>query len=295
MSSFDTANERVGQIAAHLAKVGPSLKDKVCIVTGANSIRGIGRASVYALAKRGPKAIFATDLQDENLKELARDIEKQNPGVICIARTVDAASTAGVTGVINEAMEKFGRLDVFFANAGISTPYARLQDETEASFMKILRVNSLSAFLALKFAGTAMQETGKGGKEFSGGSIICTASVAGLRSGAPPEYSASKAAVINLCQTSAYQYAGTNVRTNAILPGFTETGMTSPLMDFAKSRGTTHKLGQLNPLKRYAVPAEVATLVAFLASEEASYINGQAFAVDGGLSSSLPVIPGRFR
>ncbi|KAI9489356.1 hypothetical protein BDB00DRAFT_618770 [Zychaea mexicana] len=295
MSSFDTANERVGQIAAHLAKAGSSLTDKVCIVTGANSIKGIGRATVYALAKRGPKVIFATDLRGENLEELARDIEMRYPNVACIARAFDAASTEGVTNIVAEAMEMFGRLDVYFANAGMSLPRVRLEDADESSFMEVVRVNSLSAFLALKIAGKAMEETGKGGKEMSGGSIICTASVAGIRSGAgPPEYSAAKSAVINLCQTSAYQYAGTNVRTNAICPGIIETGMTVKTFDYAKSRGSSNKIGQLNPTRRYAVPSEVAAVVAFLASEEASYINGQAIAVDGGLSASLPVVPGRF-
>ncbi|KAI7851308.1 hypothetical protein BDC45DRAFT_486760 [Circinella umbellata] len=291
----ETANTRVGQITAHFAKVGPSLEGKVCIVTGANSVQGIGRATVYALAKRGPKVIFATDLREDHLESLARDIEMKYPNVACIARQLDAASTEGVTRIVNEAIESFGRLDVFFANAGMSSKHLLLKDVDEAWFMEVIRVNSLSAFLALKIAGKAMQLTGKSGKEISGGSIICTASVAGLRSGAgPPHYSAAKAAVINLCQTSSYQYAGTNVRTNAVCPGIIETGMTVKTFDYAKSRGTSHKIGQLNPTRRYAVPAEVANVVAFLASDEASYLNGQAVPVDGGLSASHPVIPGKF-
>ncbi|KAL1927371.1 hypothetical protein VTP01DRAFT_4000 [Rhizomucor pusillus] len=292
--AIDTVNERVGQIAAHLIKAGSSLQDKVCIVTGAGSIYGIGRASVYALAKRGPKVIYATDLTLDNLEELAKDVEKQYPGVQCIPRAVDAASTAGVTGIINEAMEKFGRLDVFFANAGVASG-TLLQGEDEESFMRMMRINALSAFLAIKHAGEAMKVTGKGGKERSGGSIICTASVAGIRSGAgSPEYSASKAAIINLCQTSSFQYAGTDVRVNAICPGLIETGMTKMTFDYAKSRGSAHKIGQLNPTRRYGLPMEIASMVAFLASEEASYVNGQAIAVDGGLSASHPVVPGKF-
>ncbi|RCH87986.1 hypothetical protein CU097_011150, partial [Rhizopus azygosporus] len=163
------------------------------------------------------------------------------------------------------------------------------------SFMKMMRINALSAFLAIKHAGIAMQQTGKGGKELSGGSIICTASVAGIRSGAgSPEYSASKAAVINLCQTASYQYAGTNVRVNAICPGLIETGMTKATFDYAKQRGTSHKIGQLNPTRRYGVASEIGHVIAFLASDEASYVNGQAIAVDGGLSASHPVVPGKF-
>ncbi|ORZ01172.1 hypothetical protein BCR43DRAFT_453530 [Syncephalastrum racemosum] len=290
----NTANERVALIASHLQKVGPSLADKVCIVTGAGSEYGIGRATVYALARRTPKVIYATDLTLDGLQELATDIEQKHPGVKCIARAVDAASTQGVTGIIDEAMKDYGRLDVFFANAGIASG-TFLQGEDEESFMRMMRVNALSAFLACKHAGEAMKVTGKGGKDKSGGSIICTASVAGLRSGAgSPEYSASKAAVINLCQTSSFQYAGTDVRVNAILPGLIETGMTKSTFDYARQKGSAHKIGQLNPTRRYGVALEIAAVVSFLASEEASYVNGQAIAVDGGLSASLPVVPGRF-
>ncbi|KAI8144408.1 hypothetical protein BJV82DRAFT_667616 [Fennellomyces sp. T-0311] len=292
--SQNTANDRVGQIAAHLAAVGPSLKDKVCIVTGAGSLYGIGRATVYALARRGPKVIYATDLGIDNLEELAKDVEAKYPGVQVIPRAVNAARTQDVTGIIDDAINKFGRLDVFFANAGIATG-TMLQAEDEESFMQMMRVNALSAFLACRYAGPAMQITGKGGKEFSGGSIICTASVAGIRSGAgSPEYSASKAAVINLCQTSSFQYAGTNVRVNAMCPGLIETGMTKGTFDYARAKGSAHKIGQLNPTRRYGVAAEIANVVAFLASDEASYVNGQAVAVDGGLSASHPVVPGRF-
>ncbi|KAI8340099.1 hypothetical protein BC941DRAFT_419386 [Chlamydoabsidia padenii] len=289
---MSSANDRIAQLASHLASVGPSLKDKVCIVTGAGSLLGIGRATVYALAKRGPKAIYVTDLYDTNLGELAQDIRQK--GIDCIPKAVDAASTKEVEGLVKEAMETYGRLDVFFANAGVATG-SRLQDEDEKSFMFMMRVNALSAFLGIKYASLAMKEVGKGGKEQSGGSIICTASVAGIRSGAgSPEYSASKAAVINLCQTSASQLAGTNIRVNAICPGLIETGMTKTTFDVARERGSSHKIGQLNPTKRYGIAAEIASVVAFVASEEASYLNGQAIAVDGGLSSSLPIVPGKF-
>ncbi|CAO3585965.1 unnamed protein product [Absidia cylindrospora] len=288
----NTANDRVAQLASHLSSVGPSLKDKICIVTGAGSLLGIGRATVYALAKRGPKAIYVTNLYDTNLGDLAQEIRKL--GIDCIPKAVDAGSETAIKELVNDAMAAYGRLDVFFANAGVATG-SRLHDEDEKSFMFMMRVNALSAFLGIKYASLAMKETGKGGKEKSGGSIICTASVAGIRSGAgSPEYSASKAAVINLCQTSASQLAGTDIRVNAICPGLIETGMTKTTFDFARERGSTHKIGQLNPTKRYGIAAEIAAVVAFVASEEASYVNGQALAVDGGLSSSHPIVPGKF-
>ncbi|MBD5606289.1 MAG: SDR family oxidoreductase, partial [Candidatus Eremiobacteraeota bacterium] len=100
------------------------------------------------------------------------------------------------------------------------------------------------------------------------------------------------AGVISLVQTAANQLAGTGIRVNAICPGLTETGMTQPLFDSARARGSEHKLGQLNPLRRAAGPKEAAALALFLASDDASYVNGQAVAVDGGLSSSHPVVLG---
>ncbi len=121
-----------------------------------------------------------------------------------------------------------------------------------------------------------------------------TASVAGLRSnaGATP-YSASKAAVINMASTMAYQLADTGVRVNALCPGMIETGMTAPLFTAARVRGTERRIGQLNPLKRHGHADEVARLALFLGSDESSYVNGQAWAVDGGLSAGLPYIPGK--
>lgn len=131
-------------------------------------------------------------------------------------------------------------------------------------------------------------------KPVSGGSIIATASTAGIRSGAgPSDYSASKAGVINLMQTSAYQLSGTNIRCNAICPGLIETGMTSIVFESARKRGTEKKIGQLNPLRRGGVADEIARVALFLASDEASYVNAQAWAVDAGLSGSHPVVPGK--
>lgn len=143
-------------------------------------------------------------------------------------------------------------------------------------------------------------------------SVVATASVAGLRSNAgPTDYSASKAAVINLVSTVAYQLAGTGIRCNAVCPGIIETGMTKPVYDQARARGTAAKIGQLNPLRRGGIADEVARAALFLASDEASYVNGQflqalafcpfqtnfllgqAWAVDGGLSVGLPFVPGK--
>lgn len=131
-------------------------------------------------------------------------------------------------------------------------------------------------------------------KPYPNGSIICTASVAGLRSNAgSTDYSASKAAVVSIAQTVSYQLAGTGIRINAICPGLIETGMTKPVFDMARARGTERKIGQLNPTQRGAVADEVARVALFLGSDESSYVNGQAWAVCGGLSAGHPVVPGK--
>lgn len=131
-------------------------------------------------------------------------------------------------------------------------------------------------------------------KKYPAGSIIGTASVAGIRSNAgSTDYSASKAGVVSLAQTIAYQLAGTGIRINAICPGVIETGMTSMMYEAARKRGTEGKIGQLNPLRRGAHADEVARVALFLGSEESSYVNGQAWAVDGGLSAGHPVVPGK--
>lgn len=153
--------------------------------------------------------------------------------------------------------------------------------------------NVYSVFLAAKYAAPAMMKTSSA-KPQSGGSIIGTASVAGLRSNAgSTPYSASKAAVVSLAQTIAYQLAGTGVRVNAICPGLIETGMTAPVYEAARARGNEKKIGQLNPTRRGGQPDEIARVALFLGSDESSYVNGQAWAVCGGLSAGHPFVPGK--
>jgi len=181
-------------------------------------------------------------------------------------------------------VREFGGLDVCYANAGVSGGFVSLFDTTVELWTQVLNINLIGTFLTLKYAAQIMVKKKRG-------SIICTASVAGLRSGAGGiPYSASKAGVMSLVQTAANQLYGTGVRVNAICPGLIETGMTRPIFENARARGTDQKIGQLNPLRRAGAPNEIAYAALFLASDEASYVNGQALPVDGGLSSSLPVV-----
>ncbi|QKS01536.1 SDR family oxidoreductase [Sphingomonas sp. CL5.1] len=251
--------------------------DKSIIVTGAGS--GIGRAAATLFAAEGGKVIVAdvTDGAEETAKAI------RDAGGVAEAIRMDAGSEADVEKAVALACDRYGGLDVMFANAGISGGMANIFDTSVDLITEVLRVNLIGPFLAVKHAAPRIAERGKG-------AIILTASVAGIRSGAgSPAYSASKAGVINLAKVSAQQLSGSNVRVNAICPGLTETGMTKPTFDYARDAGKMDRLGRLNPLRRGAAPEELAKVALFLASDDAGYVNGQAIAVDGGLSSSHPV------
>jgi NAD(P)-dependent dehydrogenase (short-subunit alcohol dehydrogenase family) len=252
------------------------LEGKSVVITGAGS--GIGRAASLLFAKEGAKLI-AVD-RSESVRETAKLVSED--GGVIEAMMLDAGSENDVKAYIDRAVSKYGKLDAIWANAGVSGGLVPLADQTVEHWMEILRINLIGPFLAIKHAIPHMIAQ-------RSGSIVCTASVAGLKSGASGHpYGASKAGVISLVQTTAYSLSGTGVRINAVCPGLIETGMTKPIFDNAKQRGTDHKIGQLNPLKRAGQPHELAAMGLFLASDEASYVNGQAIPVDGGLTASMP-------
>jgi len=272
---------------------GPRVKGKVIIVTGTNSPLGIGRASAHQFAQNGAKAIYICDFDASNLEIHKRQLQTLYPDVEYHTRKFDAADEQAVKDVIDDAIKQYGRLDIFFANAGIVGSNKLFTAISEAEFMRTLRTNVLSVFLAAKHAAPAMMKT-SADKKYPSGSILGTASVAGLRSNAgASDYSASKAAVISLAQTLAYQLAGTGIRINVLCPGVIETGMTAIMYEAARARGTEKKIGQLNPMRRGAHADEVARVALFLGSDESSYVNGQAWAVDGGLSAGHPFVPGK--
>jgi len=255
-----------------------ALTGKVAIITGAGS--GIGRASALRFAAEGAKVVLGD--KTDAVHETAQMVK--DAGGSATALQIDAGVEADVQKIVKTAIDTYGDLHVAFANAGVSGGMAGIFDLKPEEWAEILRVNLIGPWLMVKHAGQAMMDGGKGG------SIILTASVAGIRSGAGgPAYSASKAGVINLAMVSAQQMSETGVRVNAICPGLTETGMTKPTFDYARDKDVMHKVGRLNPLRRAAQPDELANVALFLASDQASYVNGQAIAVDGGLSSSHPV------
>jgi NAD(P)-dependent dehydrogenase (short-subunit alcohol dehydrogenase family) len=252
------------------------LEGKSVIITGAGS--GIGRAASLLFTKEGAKLI-AVD-RTEGVKETVEQVRKA--GGTAEAVMADAGSEKDVIAFINKAVSLYGKLDAIWANAGVSGGLVPLAEQTVEHWQEVLRVNLIGPFLAIKHSMSHMIKQGSG-------SIVCTASVAGLKAGASGHpYGASKAGVISLVQTSAYSLSGTGVRINAVCPGLIETGMTKPVFDRAKERGTQDKIGQLNPLKRAGQPHELAAMGLFLASDDASYVNGQAIPVDGGLTASMP-------
>ena len=149
----------------------------------------------------------------------------------------DAGSEDEVRRLIDNAIWAHGGLDIVFANAGISGGLASIAEQTAEDWAEILRVDLIGPFLAIKHSAPALKARG-------GGSIICTASVAGLRSGAGgAAYSAAKAGVISLVQTAAQQLSGSNIRVNAICPGLIETGMTQVIYDTARQKGVADRIG----------------------------------------------------
>jgi NAD(P)-dependent dehydrogenase (short-subunit alcohol dehydrogenase family) len=238
------------------------LDHKVAIVTGGAS--GIGMAAAELFRAQGATVVAADRTLGEGITQL------------------DAGSEEEVGAFVERTVADLGGIDIVFANAGISGGMAGIFEQSSTDWQEILRVNLVGPFLLIKYAAPHMKERG-------GGSIICTASVAGLRAGAGgAAYSVSKAGVISLVKVAATQLAGTNVRVNAICPGLIETGMTAPLYEWARSTGREERIGRLNPMKRGGEPGEIASVALFLASDAASYVNGQAIAVDGGLSASHP-------
>jgi NAD(P)-dependent dehydrogenase (short-subunit alcohol dehydrogenase family) len=258
--------------------VASRLQGKCAIVTGAGS--GIGRASAKLFAAEGARVLAAdvTDAVEETVAQI------RAASGMAVAARADAGDEPQVAALVERAISELGGVDVVFANAGISGGLSTLDTITVEQFQEVLRVNLIGPYLLIKHASPHMVKKGKG-------SIVCTASVAGLRASAGGlPYSASKAGVISVVQSAANMLRATGVRVNAICPGLIETGMTQPLFDFARARGTEDRLGQLCALGRAGAPEEIAAMALFLASDEASYVTGQAMVVDGGLSSTHPFV-----
>jgi len=252
------------------------LEGKRAIVTGGGS--GIGRASAIRFACEGAAVLVVG--RSANAEETAELIRAE--GGLAKAMVADAALEANVAEMVRRCVADLGGLEVFFANIGVAGTNTPMFEQSVEEWTEVYRINTISCFLAIKYAGRHMAEQGSG-------SIILTSSAASLRANAGAiSYSASKAAVNSLAQTAANALAGTGVRVNAILPGLVETKLTHKVFEDARARGVEGKLGHVTPLKRPGRVEEIAAAAAFLASDDSSYVDGQLLSVDGGVSSTHP-------
>jgi len=252
------------------------LKGKIAIVTGGGS--GIGKSISMALAKEGAKVVVA-DVDEKSAKNTATEIRDLQGEALAVR--ADVTSEEDVKMMLKESIDKYSGIDVIVNNAGIAH-MGRFLDFTEADFNRTMNVNVKGMFLCSKYAAAEMLKHG-------GGKIVNIASVAG-KSGFPYKtlYCASKWAVIGLTKSMAAELAQFKINVNAVCPGIIETDLLSRLLrkEAELKHTTPDKLQQefkkLIPLGRLGRPDDIAKMVIFLCSEDADFITGQAYNVDGG-------------
>jgi NAD(P)-dependent dehydrogenase (short-subunit alcohol dehydrogenase family) len=253
------------------------LDGKVAIVTGAAGV--IGTATMRLLAERGAR-IMAVDRRKAELKTAIKDLPATADPMLV---TADVTREEEVAEYVHAALDKFGTIDIFFNNAGIEGDVKPIQDYPLEMFRKVLDVNVVGVFLGMKHVLPTMLKNKKG-------SIINTASIAGLM-GSPhiAVYSASKHAVIGLTKSAAWECTGTGVRINCVCPGLIDSRMLSTILQ-GRAGGNepppTEKIVDRIPARRLGQASEVAAIVAFLASDDASYVSGSHYTVDGGRTAA---------
>jgi NAD(P)-dependent dehydrogenase (short-subunit alcohol dehydrogenase family) len=254
------------------------LDGRTAIVTGAAGV--IGRATAERLAERGAK-IVAVDRKREELEAVTAALPASAQA---LAIDADVTREEEVQNYVRAAIDRFGTVDVFYNNAGIEGYVAPITQYSLETFRKVLDVNVVGVFLGLKHVLPVMLKQ-------NAGSIINTASIAGLL-GSPliAVYSASKHAVIGLTKSAASECTGTGVRVNCVCPGLIDSRMLSAIFDGrndgSRSPVSLEKIVERIPARRLGRAEEVASIVAFLASDEASYVSGSAYTVDGGRTAA---------
>jgi len=253
------------------------LDGRVAVVTGAAGV--IGTATINLLAARGAR-IVAVDRRAADLETAIKDLPASAEA---LAIAADVTQEDEVRDYVRSAMDRFGTIDAFFNNAGIEGDIKPIPEYSLESFRRVLDVNVVGVFLGMKHVLPVMLKQNRG-------SIINTASIAGLM-GSPmiAVYSASKHAVIGLTKSAAWECTNTGVRVNCVCPGMIDSRMLSTILQ-GRSGGNapppTDKIVDRIPARRLGLASEVASIVAFLASDEASYVSGSAYTVDGGRTAA---------
>lgn len=245
------------------------MEGRIAIVTGGGL--GIGRATAIQIAEEGGSVVVADILEDEG-QETVQRIHAKN-GKATFLKT-DVSNSYQMDALVQDTKSLYGGLDVLHANAGIPGPHKLVLDTTDDEWGQVFKVNLNGAFYACRAAIPALAERG-------GGAIVLTASDLGIKpmtyAGA---YSASKAALISLGKTLTIECAPLGIRVNIIAPGETDTRM--GIKSFAQNTSMVEAWERCIPLGRIATPEEMAQVIVFLASEQASYLTGEVILVDGG-------------
>ena len=250
------------------------LTDKVAIVTGGGS--GIGEATSLRFSQEGA-AVIVADMRLRKAKEVAKQINEQ--GGHALAIEVDVSIPESVATLVDRTVAEYGQLDVMFNNAGTLRPGTVIELDVD-DWDLVMGVNVRSVYLGGKFAIPAMLNSG-------GGSIINTASISGLHGdGGAVAYAASKAAVINLTRAMSTDHAADGIRVNAICPGTIET---PPVMRMMEDPVALEINMRAHAIGRLGRPEEIASAALWLASDESSFVSGEAIVVDGGLRAQSPL------
>lgn len=241
---------------------------KVVIVTGGGS--GIGQAACHLYAREGARVVVS-DIDEKGGNETVRAIQEKN-GEAIFVRT-DVSNSDDCQAMVAAAVEKYGRLDIAFNNAGIGGEANRTADYSVEGWQKVIAINLSSVFYCMKYEIPAMLNSGNG-------AIVNMASILGqVAFETSPAYVAAKHGVVGLTRTTALEYAKQNLRINAVGPAFIHTPLISALEENKQAR---ELLISLHPIGRLGKSEEVAELVIWLSSEKASFVTGAYYAVDGG-------------
>lgn len=241
-------------------------KDKVVLVTGAST--GIGRATALKFAQEGAKVVIC-DVNEDGGQRTLMDIKKITDN--CFFVKCDISQEKDIKDLIQKTIDKFGRLDVAYNNAGVEGQPTSTTDCTSEAWDKVININLKGVWMCMKYEIQQMLKQG-------GGKIINCSSIAGLVGfEALPAYVASKHGVLGLTKTAALEYASKNIRVNALCPGVIETPMLTRF-----TQGHNEVMAEQVPMKRVGQPEEMADCVLWLASDKSSYVTGQAIAADGG-------------